>query len=192
MRNTYVLKTDSVGYCLTIAEINEHLKESFVSFDLEPYLALLVKTVQIIGERKTKKDFLRKTYTGLFNNWEGYFYIRKSELSSITTIKYNGDTLEDTKYDILVRNEYSSVVFNDTMDYPTLETTPQPIEIEFIAGFEETPENLKLAMLQHLAFLWQSRGDCMNMASEKLESWIQNKMPATSLLIYSQNKIIEI
>ena len=200
MRNTYKLLTDSVGLALTTTEVNAHLKTNYTDIATDVYMSLLVKTVQKVAEKYTGRDFLTKTWLCLANGWTDYIQLRRSPLQSITSITYiNKDevtqTLDSSKFDILERTEYSSIVFNSNMDYPTLSDKPQPITIEFLDGYgteADIPQDLKLAMLQHLAMLWENRGDCVNCDTNSLDTWIKSKIPQASILIYSMYRILEI
>ena len=194
----YVLKTGNAEFPVTIAEVNGHLKESFASFVAEPYMFSLMRAVEKYGEMLTRREFLTKTFTVYLTGWAYEYEIRKSKLQAITSLKYLDDddvsqTVDATEYDTTFTNDFATFYFVDTYDFPAITTNnKQPVRIEFTAGYgvdnTSVPDTLKVAMLNHLARLWQERGDCPKEGSA-FKTWIDQALPQASKIIYALYRI---
>ena len=201
IESTYVLKADSVNLPLNISEVNEHIKESFNSFDDSPYLKLLLKSIERLGESFTRRTFVNKTFTNYRYYLPERFIIKKSKLQSIESFNYIdvdnvNQTILSDNYFFTDDDDYSTVYFSDDFVYPLLnEKNYQRIIIDLVSGFgvDETfiPPDLKIAMLHHLAYLWRSKGDCAINGNVKSD-FIVNSLPSSSRYIYSIYRIEDI
>lgn len=126
------------------------------------------------------------------------FEIRRSPLQSITQIAY----IDTTGATIVV----PSTVFYNTLeeDYSTVLTLPgqiwptdalerlQAIKITFKTGFgdaaDDVPEDIRQALLMHVTFLYENRGDCEDVC-EGSSGCGPKTTPSTSKAIYLQNRI---
>jgi len=197
----YKTKTDNSNLPLTTVEVNNHLKESFSDISTEVYLSALIKAVQKFGEQFTRREFLTKTFINYRNEWKNGYELRRSKYQSIVSVKYideNEDTqtVSSENYAITDSEEYSYLYFKDDFDYPSLVSdNPQSIIIEFSAGYgiDESyiPDNIKTAMLHHLARLWAQRGDCPD-EGKGFDSIIAQALPPEAKLLYSMEQIIDV
>ena len=124
------------------------------------------------------------------------FEIRVSPLESITSIAYlkeNVSTLVDPSIYYSTReNDYSEILTLPNQVWPQdADKRLQAITISFIVGYgiNETavPIWVKEGILQHIAFMYENRGDCVDSSSGNCDCL--NFLPATSKAIYLQNKI---
>lgn len=185
---------------LTLEEVEAHLRLPADSEDT--YLTFLINAVSDFFERYTNRTLINTTYKGYLDdfpyylcdqcNYDGNILIRKSKVSSITSIKYLSDsvliTWDSSNYYFTASNIYSSVALTEDAVYPDPDVRLQSIEIIFVAGFgaasTDIPNDIKIAMLDHIAFLYENRGDCGSDGTCKL--------PCTTKTIYDKYKIVSL
>lgn len=196
--NQYELITDNDEFALSITEINEHLKTDFVSFAADPYLSVMAKAVEKFGENFTKRTFLNKGYRLYLDFWSAIFLLERSPFVEIDSVKYlDADGAEQAvavaEYYNNFAEFYTNLIFESTFTFPTLSDRVQSVRVEFTAGYgfdsTELPQDLKMAMLNHLAELYANKGDCKNGATPE---FMLNNLPDTSRLLYSIYMIREI
>lgn len=177
---------------IPLSEIKSYLKLGEHNESVDGELTLMCSTALAYAEKYTRQFFTRKRVTtnrcfwGEFRNGEvnSSFTLRRSPLVEVESIKFDDDNvLETENYKVLYKQgNYSEIMLKDTL--PELENDWFPIEITFIAGYEKIPNDIKLAMLQHIASMWINRGDC--------DDDTYNKCPKISKDIYKKYKIVEI
>jgi uncharacterized phiE125 gp8 family phage protein len=183
---------------LTLEEVEAHLRIPADSEDT--YITFLINTVRYFFENYTNRTLINTTYKGFLDAFSGEYYdcdcdesgtlIRKSKVSSITSIKYYTDDVltvwADTNYYLTDSNTYPKVLLTEDGAYPTsTDDIEQAIEIIFVAGYGATnaniPIDIKMALLNHIAFLYENRGDCGGDGTCQL--------PCASKTIYDQYRI---
>lgn len=176
---------------IDLSEIKSYLKLNSNNNVVDSELALLCETALDYAEKYSRQFFSLKTVTtnrcfwGEFRNgiFNSIFTLRRCPLISVESIKYNDNILDKNCYKIIkLNNQYSQIILIGNL--PTIEEDMFPIEITFKAGRETLPNDIKLAMLQHIASMWMNRGDCDNDT--------YNKCPKISKDIYKKYKIIEV
>lgn len=196
--NQYELITDNEEFALSIEEVNDHLKTSFTKISADPYLSMLVKAVETFGENFTKRTFTNKTYRSYRDFWQTTYLLERSPFVSIETVTFNDEnqvsqTVSDSNYYNNFSAFYSNIIFIDSFTFPNLSSRVQSIQIDFVAGYgiedETIPNDLKAAMLNHLAELYSNRGDCKNTATA---DFMLKNLPDSSRLLYSMYVITEI
>jgi uncharacterized phiE125 gp8 family phage protein len=172
----YKIETAPVNLPLTLEEVEEHLRISVDSED--DYLTFLIETVRDYFECYTNRTLINTTYKAYLDDFPSsiYYYdccdgilIRKSKVSSISSIKYLSDnvltTWDSSNYYFTDVNSYPKVYLVNGSTYPTVDVRKQAIEIIFIAGYGATetsiPSDIKMALLNHIALLYENRGDCV-------------------------------
>ena len=174
----YVVETAPSALPLSLAETRTHLRITDSCEDT--YIKLLIQTVRDFFEIFTNRTLINTTYKGFLDQFPGTFVypygyccedgilIRKSKVSSITSIKYLLDsvltTWDNSNYYVSESNMYPNIFLEDGKSYPTTDDRIQAIEIIFVAGYGATntdiPSDIKMALLNHIAFLYENRGDC--------------------------------
>lgn len=198
----YILTLDNTNLPLSLNDVNWHLKLSLTDLD-DTYLSLLIKAVQKYGEQFTRREFLTKTFTLYLKNWSYQIELRKSSLVEIDSVNYidnDGITqiVDSSDYFSLPSTQYSTLIFNEDYEYPTLNSNnPYPIIIQFKAGYGLTeasiPSEIKTAMLHHLARVYAQRGDCFSTSvGISNETIVIKALPVESRLIYSIYRISDI
>jgi hypothetical protein len=202
----YILVTPTNELAISLAELKAYLKipSSFTQEDA--ILTMMIKSTTMLFERITGRELINKAYRTYLDNFPYYenpyrpegvtlltlkykdngIIIRKSLLQSISSIKYykNGilETWNSNDYYFSSDYDYSSVYIGESKKFPQIDERKQAIIIEFVAGYGANstfvPEDIKLALFQMSAYLYENRGDCdcMNgltsMAKTLLSSYV--------------------
>jgi len=166
----YILNTDAVIEPLTVNYVKDYLRIS--SADDDVLIGDLITTARNFGEQYTGRDFINKTYVCYLNSFPFAYAeieIRKSKLTSITSIQYYKDdvltTIDSSIYYFTDNNEYSSILVKDDQSWATdADNRKQAVKITFVSGYGATandvPQGIKTAMLAHIANMYENRGDC--------------------------------
>lgn len=220
MKDTLLI-TDNSTLPVSLQQINNHLKTNITTSGQQyNYIVALLKAVTKYGETYTGLDFLNKTYRTFFNSWyedarqerarnnpysEIFFELPKKPISSITMLKYllNGvlQTVVSTNYYTTQGKYNSKIVFKTTFDYPVTDEQMQSIQVEYVAGMADgttivLPDDIQLAILQHLARVWAQRGDCSECEgtpnTTSLNQLVVSNLPTETKQIYDSLRVIDI
>ena len=176
----YNVETAPVKLPLTLAETRLHLRLPVGSE--EDYLTLLVDSARDFFERHTNRILINTSLKAFLDQFPAtpYFFngncvceengllIKRATVSSITTIKYYIDdvltTWTNTNYSLQNVQTFPLVLLTEDSSYPTTDSKNQAVEIIFVAGYganeTDIPSDIRLALLNHVAFLYENRGDC--------------------------------
>jgi len=180
--------TTSTELPVSLAEVKAYLKiDSAVE---DALITSLIQTAGLCFEAMTGVILITKSFLTKRIIWDNY-QLRRRFISDIILRYYNSeDTLTvvlPSEYDIYEENAYDILITNLSKSLSTNKT--QPIEIEFKAGFGDDssfiPANIKIALMQHIASMYENRGDCA-------DSNCSNLLPPLSRSIYSQYRGVEI
>ncbi len=125
----------------------------------------LITTVVQWGERHTGRDFRIKNWRLILDCFDDRILIRKSPVASITTFKYTLltvlTTIASTVYQFKQGHQFSEVLLRCDQEWPNdLDKIEAGIQIEFATAVPRQMVSYKQAALQHLAYLYENRGDC--------------------------------
>jgi len=166
----YILNTDAIIEPFTLDYVKDYLRIS--STDDDVLIGDLITTARNFGEKYTGRDFINKTYVCYLNNFPFNYAeieIRKSKLTSITSIQYYKDdvltTIDSSIYYFTDNNEYSSILVKDGQSWASdADNRKQAVKITFVSGYgataDDVPQGIKTAMLAHIANMYENRGDC--------------------------------
>lgn len=169
--------------------IKTHLKID--TADEDSYLEFLGNAALTFAENETKRTFLTTEFETFRDSFATRgFEIRRSPLQQVSKIEYRDQssnswkTLETNRYVVTDENYYSRIIRAHNEQWPIEYTREQQnIKITFTAGYGDTfadiPDELKLAMLNHVARIHDDRGDCE----------IEDAVPSTSDVIYNKYRI---
>lgn len=124
------------------------------------------------------------------------FELKRSPLQTVISIEYLVDnvitTVPDTTYYNTIENDFSEVLTLDNQVWPdNADRRLQSIIITFTAGFGDTPADmpdwLTTALLQHIAMMYENRGDCVDASGGCACSQF---LPITARAIYQQHRIL--
>ena len=186
---TYKVTTAATSTPVSLAEVKTYLKITGSADDA--LLTQLIKAATDFAEDYTKRSFINRTLTTYRDEFTDEIELRRSPLASVTTVKYLVDgslvTVADSVYYNTLETDFSVIALEDGQSWPTGgDVRQQSVEIIFVAGFgadsTSVPEDIRTAIMQHVAALNENRGDCT----------LQEALPQASLLIYNQNRILDI
>ncbi len=128
-------------------------------------LADMIATVVQFAERYTGRDFRKKTWSLTIDKFTDRICLRKSQINSIGNVQYTVDgalvIIANTVYYLKKGYGFSEVLLQDGETWPTdLDDVEAGIIIVFSTNTPRYIEQYKTGLLEHLAFLYQNRGDC--------------------------------
>jgi uncharacterized phiE125 gp8 family phage protein len=179
---------------IDLALIKTHLKLDSDSTDEDSYLNMIGNAAFNYAEKFTNLTFLKTKYQTFRDSFSTRaFVIRRTPMLEVDKIEYRETSeddwqlLETDKYVVTKENYYSRIIRAKQQQWPIgVETEQQNIRITFDAGFGESfddvPDDLKMAMLNHVAMLYEERGDCTPLAVDKA-------LPHNAVIIYGQYKV---
>lgn len=191
----YSITTAAATTPLTLAEVKEHLKLDASDNSQDTYLSLLIDAATDQAEKYTGRDFINRSYTTYRDSFVDPLELRRAPISSITSIEYlvssSFVTLATSVYDLQVNdNGYPYIFLKEDQEWPTnADTLPQAVKIIFVSGYgaaaTDIPPGLKLGLLNHIAMLYENRGDCSNDCSG-------TTLPANAKAFYNRYRIVNI
>lgn len=172
MADAFTYELSSVGTLpITLKRVKSYLKvETDEDNDL---LSDMITTVVDFAERYTGRDLRPKTWKLIYDVFTDRTCLRKSEVVTIISVQYLVDgalvTIANSVYYLKKGHAFSEVLLQDGKVWPIdLDEVEAGIEIVFITKIPRYIEQYKLGVLEHLAFLYQNRGDCdVNSAASK-------------------------
>lgn len=193
----YIEVDDNCSLAIPLEEIKSYLKLSDYNNVVDDELSLMCRSALDYAEKYTRQYFSVKTITtnrcfwGEFRNGNlsSAFTLRRSPLREVESITYtdtdgNEQVLSEDNYKVAkIQNGYSKIILTGS-DLPEVIEDMFPIEIKFKVGREAPPDDIKSALLQHIASMWLNRGDC--------DDDTYNRCPAICKQIYKKYKIIEV
>jgi uncharacterized phiE125 gp8 family phage protein len=192
----YTVTVAPVNKPLTLLEVKTHLRIDTSDASEDTYLNLLIDAVTEYAEKYTKRDFITRTYKTLRDCFWDSLEIRRNPIQSVSIVKYLVDdvlTLVSTDvYFLIESNTFPHLSLKVNQVWPTNEDDrEQAVEIIFVSGYgddpTDIPEKLKLGMLNHIADMYENRGDCDE--SSGISGMTERLLPKESKLIYDMCKI---
>tara|TARA_R100001369_G_C3300431_1_gene165601 strand:- start:295 stop:951 length:657 start_codon:yes stop_codon:yes gene_type:complete len=104
------------------------------------------------------------------NNYKNYIVLPRSPVASVTHLKTFNDantatTFASANYVLDLVREPSRIVLKKGFTFPTDLRVANAIEVTYVAGYTSqylVPEPIKLGIMQHIAYLYEHRGDMYN------------------------------
>lgn len=146
----------------------------------------MVATVVQFAERYTGRDMRPKTWKLWLDCFEDRILLRKSQVNSITSVKYMVDdslvTIATSVWYLKKGYQFSEILLKASQVWPTdIDEVESGIEIIFVTQEPRNIETYKTGMFEHLAYLYQNRGDCdVESAAKKsgaTEKYDQGRIP---------------
>jgi len=202
--DSYKLISQSDDYTLKVQEVQEHLKIDSDDSESSKFINRLINTVTKIGEQVTRLDFTQKQYKGYFPKFSNNMLIRKAPVQTIDSISYldesdDWQTVDESIYYINDTYSYPSIYLKTGKYWPDLySTNVQPVQVIFTAGFDINigiPDDIKFALLNHIAVLYEYRGDWNSVNSFTSGSgYLGDTIPPAAMLVYHtyRNKMLNL
>jgi uncharacterized phiE125 gp8 family phage protein len=125
----------------------------------------LIATVFQFAERYSGRDMRAKTWQLVLDCFDDRILLRKSEVSSITSVKYSVsgtlDTISSAVYYLKAGHQFSEILLQEDQAWPSdIDEIEAGIQIIFDTKTPRYITQYKVGALEHLAFLYANRGDC--------------------------------
>lgn len=186
---SYDIITPPINPVIELDLVKTHLKITGNSED--SYLEFLISAVVSFAQAYTRRTFLTTEYITFRHFFQPSFYIKQSPLQTVEKIEYKKDgvltLVSPDVYYFTVENIYSSVILEDGESFPDdVDNELQSVIITFKAGYgdmsSDVPQDFILAMLNHIAMLYEDRGDCSDCSCSML-------MPPATKAVYELYRI---
>ena len=132
--------------------------------------ALMQQTFTLMLDAVIDQD--QPLYEGMrtapdLNYYKNYIVLPKSPVQSVTSVKTFNDsdeatTMAATKYYVDTQREPARIVLRTGETFPTALRVANAIEVIYVSGYTSAfaiPEPIRLGMLQHIAYMYEHRGD---------------------------------
>lgn len=137
----------------------EHAKE-------DALITSLIQSAVVYGELYTSRDFSTKTWDGFFNGLCSgddifpYIELHRAPLQSIESVEnsINGSYVAYSDFIEKKDSGYSRILFNGSIPSND-DTVAYNYKVSFTSGYSTLPDGLKTAILEHVSFLYENRGD---------------------------------
>jgi len=193
----YFVITPPVALPVTLAHVKEHLRLDPDDDTQNTYLTLLINAAAGFCEEYTRRTLINTGFRTFRNFFAGTIELLRSPLVSLDAFEYSVDgsfvAVDSNFYYMIQEIDYSKIILRNSVYYPTDgDDILQMIRIEFTAGYgtasTDIPSKLYLAILNHIAALYENHGDC-DVDSVNFEMQLMNNLPVTSRMIYNNFKI---
>lgn len=194
----YKVTVAPVNLPISLALLKEHLKLDSSDTSQDDYLTIIIKAVAGYCEDYTRRTLINTTYETYRDDFSSEcMQLRRSPLSSLTKIEYLVSdvltTVSSATYYITDSQSYPVIYIKENEVFPTdIDDRKQSVVITFVAGYgaDDTsiPDDLKIALLNHAAKMYENRGDC----SEDVVSgngFVKSYIPGETKIIYDMYKI---
>lgn len=186
-----VVTTEPTQEPVTLQEVKEYLRveDSTDERTIRP----LIETARRFAEEHLGLALVSTTFTQYYDAlndaesplWEGtrtgpylnyyknYIVLGKGPVSSVTHVKTYNDSDEATtmtasKYYVDTARSPSRIVLRTGETFPSSLRVANAIEVEYVAGYSSIysiPEPIRMGILQHIAHLYEHRGDMYEASS---------------------------
>ncbi len=168
----------------------------------DPVLTLMIKGIMDYVQKLTYRTLLTTRYKCYLDYLpRNPILLKKAPFKTLVSFEYYKDgVLTPVNLADLYTTDSNSYSMIDTVggkDWPVVDYRKQAVKITFDAGYGDThaslPDDLKMAMLHHLAKWYEQRGDVDDFTArnEGLKYSAQTAIPHTSKMIYAQYKITQ-
>jgi hypothetical protein len=160
----------------------EHLGRSLMQQTITLYLDTAIDTENPLWEgMRTAPDL---------NYYKNYIVLPKSPVQSVTSVKTYNDsdtatTMAASKYYVDTSREPARIVLRTGESFPTALRVANAIEVIYVVGYASAyaiPEPIRLGLFQHIAHMYEHRGDM----GEYLQA---REIPAMIKMLYAPYRI---
>ena len=190
---SYVVDVPPVNLAVSLDTVKAWLKLDPSVTSQDAILTLLIEAATECAEKISDRTFITTTFLTFRNSFRPAIELRRSIFQNLVSFKYTVNSLLVDVDSILFyptfQTGYSQIILRVDSEYPTDgDDILQGIQIKFKVGYGDDPSDipsaLRIALLNHIAALYENRGDCDMASSEK-------SLPSTSRAIYNKYKILE-
>lgn len=190
--HNYIITNQSCNLQLNLDAVKRHLNIGFSDLSDDSYLNELIRAAVEFAERQLNLYLLTTDVTLFIDNFlDICIPIRRRPNVTIVQIDYFKDgvltTVDAADYFATVSDSfYPTVQPVEGKCWPTPDCRKQAVQIKFQAGygttFDTVPMDLRLALYNHIADMFENRGDCS-------EDTCKTCLPATTKRTYNSYKV---
>ncbi len=190
--HNYIITNQSCNLQLNLDAVKKHLNIDFSDLSEDSYLNEVIRAAITFAERQLNLYLLTTDVTLFIDNFlDICIPIRRRPNVTIVQIDYfKGGvltTVDASDYFITMSESfYPTVQPVESKCWPTPDCRKQAVQIKFQAGygatFDTVPMDLKLALYNHIADMFENRGDCS-------EDTCSTCLPATTKRTYNSYKV---
>ncbi len=193
---------------LSLADAKNYLKIDPGQITDDDLIIQLIKAAENTFEAFTHQTLIEKSFdvkcngfprTRLrFDTFDGCSFncisVRKAPLLELLEIRFfNDDVFEvwpDTEYLVNSDSDVGYPFITAVNEWPRPDCHPRPVEISITVGFSSEasgiPEAIRTGLEQHLASMYENRGDCKcEKGSVSGSRFSMDSLPTVSRLLYS-------
>ena len=180
-----IVSTEPTAEPLSLQEVKEYLRVEDATD--ERVVQPLITAARQFAESHMNRALMQQTFTltldavveqneplyeGIrtapdLNYYKNYIVLPKSPVQSVTSVKTYDDsdtatTMAASKYYVDTAREPARIVLRTGETFPTALRVANAIEVIYVAGYTSAytiPEPIRLGMLQHIAYMYEHRGD---------------------------------
>lgn len=166
---TYAVTTPPAALPISLALVKEHLRLDPSDTSQDAYLTLLIEAARDFFEKFTGRTLINTSFKTFFDCFRQSFELAQSRFQSLDGFNYlvegTPTVVPVTSFYVTAEDIYSRIVFPFLDDLPTNKDDEyQSIIVDLTAGYGTSdtaiPSDIKLALLNHVAALYENRGDC--------------------------------
>tara|TARA_R100001480_G_scaffold30105_1_gene41029 strand:+ start:447 stop:1109 length:663 start_codon:yes stop_codon:yes gene_type:complete len=203
-----IVSTEPTAEPLSLQEVKEYLRLEDASD--ERIVQPMITAARLFAEEHLSRSLMQQTLT-LFldtvvdqneplhegmrtapdiNYFKNYIALPKSPVISVTSVKTfddsdNATTMAASKYFVDTAREPARIVLRTGETFPTALRVANAIEVIYVAGYATAytiPEPIRMGMFQHIAHMYEHRGDM----GEYLQA---REIPAMIKMLYAPYRI---
>ena len=195
--NTYRVKSKSSTTLISVTDMKLYLRIDTSTEDL--LIEMLIKSAVDVAEKLMNRSILETVWTNLRSDIEQDLTLRRAEFLALNSIEYMKDgsyvALDSDNYQIATGGIYAKVWEIELAD--SCDAHPEAIKIEFKTGYgasaSSVPESIITAIKQHVAYMFENRGDCFEF-SDGTDSILnaEKLLPITCALVYKMHRVVDV
>lgn len=135
-------------------------------------VAMLIKAAAAVCENYMRRPIMTQEFKQFMDEWPGESYLElvRAPLVSVTSVKTYDDAdvatvFASSNYFVDTATVPGRIVLRSNVSWPSWTRRANPIEIQFKAGYGDDPNSvpteIRMAILQTIAFLYENRGDAV-------------------------------
>lgn len=171
---------------VTLADVKAYLRVSGTSEDA--IIQMMIDSAVTAAEKYMSRDILTTTYENYRCSIYQDLALRRGGFQSVTSLEVlqSGSyvTMDPSEYVVSIGGAFGVLEEVNPLSY---DDDPNTVKITFKTGFGDdntfVPDDIKLAIMQHVAFMYSNRGDCSN---------VNKAVPDSSAAIYTSYRIVDI
>jgi len=190
--HNYIITNQSCNLQLNLDAVKKHLYIGFSDLSEDSYLNEVIRAAVEFAERQLNLYLLTTDVTLFIDNFlDICIPIRRRPNVTIVQVDFFKDgvltTVDAADYFLTVSESfYPTVQPVEDKDWPTPDCRKQAVQIKFQAGygatFDTVPLDLKLGLYNHIADMFENRGDCS-------QDTCSTCLPATTQRTYNSYKV---